>query len=233
VNIVKVRKTILVLTWASSVAAAVLAQDSGTTWTFSDFQTAVVAVRLSDNSDENERAILNQISSSLGQLRDRYIQRYGENSQDASSLARNLSQEYSRSMAANISSLRSLGDDHAERLAVLEDLNKDLSTKVAFFSHALGATGSFPSVISVTVKTVDAKGNDASGLWVRCNPRRYGVTNHPIFVFNSATTPTTASLPPGSFVFWVEDSTKKVLLSQPVQLGLAGQTSEQIRLALP
>ncbi len=217
-----------------SLTPLVHTQSTVETWTFADFQSAVIRIKLAGNIDTTESAALDDISTSLNGLRGRYTQAYGQDADDPQYLPHHLSKPYYQSMAADLFSLRSLPSDHAAQMQAIEDVRKDLSTKANFVSSSLGVTGSsFPSVITVTVDTVDATGKRVYGLWVRCNPERWGVTSHPLFVFNSATTPTSSILPPGYFVLWIEDSHKKVLEVQPIELGAAGHDTERISFSLP
>lgn len=141
-------------------------------------------------------------------------------------------ESYSRTMCADVEALRAVLDSAPERAAVLEDVRKDLRLKLKVAEGGLGFAGGFPAVVKVTVDTV-REGKKAHGLYVRCNPLRYGVTATPLFVFNSASTPTAAELPPGLFMIWVESADKKVLASQPMEIGASGSDSEFIRFALP
>jgi hypothetical protein len=214
------------------VLAIALNAQVTTVWTFDDLQAAVASLQISPATTEDESTELQSISDSLDVLHNRYKQRYGSN-EDDTAIGRNISKEYSLSMKANLSSLRSLPSDHASRLAALKDIRADFAMKTSFISQTLGAAGAFPSVITLTVDTVASNGQKVSGLWVRCNPHRYGVAANPLFVFNSASTPTSSVLPPGAFTCWVEDAHKRVLASQPVNLGASGASSESIKFSLP
>ena len=91
----------------------------------------------------------------------------------------------------------------------------------------------FGSVVRVTVET-ERNGKQVNGLWVRCNPYRDGVTKYPMFVFNSATSPTTSQLPPGVFTIWVEaTSGGKVLIQRRVDIGVNRVDHETITLEVP
>jgi hypothetical protein len=209
------------------------AQDSNVDWTFGDIQTTVTRLELSGGTKADEINALTSISSALNQIRSRYLQAYGEDADNIDSIRKHLSAEYSASMAADLATLNGLPSDHEKRLAILNYVREDVSTKAAFLSRTLGATGTFPSIISVTIQTVSASGQNVSGLWIRCNPARYGITKNPLFVFNSATTPTTAPLPPANLVCWVQDSSEIVVLKVSIQTGMGGKLTETIRLSLP
>jgi hypothetical protein len=215
------------------LAANLIGAQEVTNWTFGDFQAAIATLQISANTNEAENGELQKMSTSLGVLHSRYIQRYGDNSDNTSAIGQNISAPYSRSMRADLSALKSLPSDHIGRLATLKEINADLALKGSFVSRSLGASGAFPSIITVTVETISKTGQPVSGLWVRCNPHRYGVTTSPLFVFNSASTPTSSILPPGMFTCWVEDGHKTVLLSQPLNLGASGASSENVKFAMP
>ena len=141
-----------------------------------------------------------------------------------------LSEGYAKSLDADVETL--LSTDQKERSSAIQGVRDDVRIKLKFAEGSLGFAGGFPANIKVTVETV-REGKKVDGLWVRCNARRYGVTRNPAFVFNSASSPTTANLPPGLFVLWVESPDGKVLGSQPVEIGSTGSDSETIRFALP
>jgi hypothetical protein len=214
-------------------AATGLRAQSAVDWTFDDLQGAIATLQISQATSEDESAELQTISDSLDVIHNRYKQRFGGAQEDAASIQKNISKEYSLSMNADLSLLRSLPSDHPNRLAGLKDIHADLAMKASFVSRTLGAAGAFPSVITLTVDTVASDGQKVSGFWVRCNPHRYGVGTNPLFVFNSASTPTAAVLPPGAFTCWVEDVHKTVLASQPVNLGGSGSSSEYLKFSLP
>jgi len=91
----------------------------------------------------------------------------------------------------------------------------------------------FGSVVQVTVDA-QHEGQPARDLWVRCNPLRDGVTRTPMFIFNSATTPTTAQLPPGSLIMWLESATGgHVVAEQQMKIGEGGVDHETIRFPVP
>ncbi|HZL57408.1 MAG TPA: hypothetical protein VFC21_10015 [Bryobacteraceae bacterium] len=142
---------------------------------------------------------------------------------------------YVVSLNGDSSALEKLGDvtPPKDRPAVARDVRDDLKVKAHYTSQAAGIGGAFPSVVAVTVET-ERKGKKADDLWVRCNPRRDGVTKNPMFVFNSATSPTMSQLPPGFFIIWVEETKGgKVLTQQPVSIGDNGQDRQTIKLAIP
>lgn len=209
------------------------AQTDTPNWTFNDLQLAVANIEIGNNPNQQEQPVIHSISQAIGQLRTRYLQKFGDGSDTVSSINHNLSKEYSRSIDADFMSLRQLPTEQPKRLMVLKDIQADLVLKVSFNDNSLALSGTFPSVISVTVNTVNSQGTKVAGLWVRCNPQRYGVTKNPLFVFNSASTPTSAMLPPGRFIMWVEDANNKVLASQPVDFGSGGKSAEQMTFALP
>ena len=146
--------------------------------------------------------------------------------------SRPLPDDYVRSLDADAGMLREALKTPGDAHSALADVRDDLRLKLRFAEGGLGFAGGFPAVIKVTVETVRA-GRKVDGLWVRCNPRRFGVNKAPAFVFNSASSPTTTNLPPGIFVLWVESPDGKVLGSQPVEIGSSGSDSETIRFALP
>jgi hypothetical protein len=119
-----------------------------------------------------------------------------------------------------------------ERTKAAGAIQGDLSLKYEFAAELPG--GTFPSVIEVTVDTVHGDGQPANGLWVRCNPSLDGVTKHPMFLFNSATTPTTSFLPPGYLVMWIESSSGGfVVAQQDMKLGEGGKNKVTIRFPVP
>jgi len=219
---------LLLIGWLNSHA-----EDRQPSWTFQQFQAVIADQQLTYSSDKQQSDELQKISDLLDRLHDRYVQRFGDDADVPALIEKNLPLGYSLSMAADLDAVEKDSSNHLDRINALQDVKNDLAMKVSFMVHSLGATGEFPSIIHVTVETVRPGGSKFSGLWVRCNPRRYGVTNHPLFVFNSATTPTESDLPPGFFVIWVEDAKHHLLLSQPVSLGGAGSDSEHITLAIP
>ena len=116
---------------------------------------------------------------------------------------------------------------------ILRGVLDDLAVKVKFVTAGtLNAAAAFRSAIDVKVETLRGS-QPVNGLWVRCNPARWGVTTAPQYVFNSATSPTTRQMPPGDFVMWVETADHKFLAQQPVQIGVAGKAQEDIRFAVP
>jgi len=211
----------------------VLAQDSPKQWTFSGLQSATARVKFSGALSPKEGNALDGIVASLNILRTRYTSKFDENADVADQIAINVSQEYSSSMAANLVALQNLPTDPGHRLATLVSIQRDLQLKVAFVPSSQGLTGTFASVIPVTVNTTNGNGQNLFGLWVRCNPQLYGVTAHPLFIFNSATTPTQTNLPPGSLICWIQDSNNKVLLSREIDLGSQGITPQTINLSIP
>jgi len=177
--------------------------------------------------DTNERRTLEDIQSLAGKLDDRLHRSGGDAPENA-----NLPDDYSRSLTADLETLLSLPEVTSARAQALEQVRDDLRLKWKFAEGALGFAGGFPAVVKVTVETV-RDGKKVDGLYVRGNPRRWGQTANPTIVFNSASSPTTANVPPGLFVLWVESPDKKVLALQPIEVGGTGSDSETIRLALP
>lgn len=222
---------------AIALCAGLLGPASGVSadepWTFNAFQGAILNLRLTEEPPPAEAAALVALSNDLDKVRARYVQKFGEAADDSAALTKNLPAVYVTSMQSDFTSLRTLPPEADRRLSILQDLSQDLHIKAQFVASGLGLTGDFPAVISVKVNTVDAHGKNVSGLWVRCNPARYGVTSNPIFVFNGASTPTKTMLPPGNFVLWAEDAQRHVVSSQPIQLGTSGAASEEINFALP
>ena len=110
------------------------------------------------------------------------------------------------------------------------DIRDDLSLKYEFTSALPG--GTFQALIAVTVETVrDGKG--VNDLWVNCNPADLGVTKLAKYPFNSATNPkTTAFLPPGVAVIWVEPSSGAVVLAQR-EVKLGAKNPDYIRFPVP
>jgi hypothetical protein len=143
---------------------------------------------------------------------------------------------YLASLDADSGALESInGNDKASidtQTKTARDISADLSLKYEFSAELPG--GTFPSAVEVTVETEHEDGSPAKGLWVRCNPARDGVTKHPMFLFNSATTPTTTFLPPGSVVMWLESSSGGfVVAQQEMKLGEGGKDRETIRFPVP
>jgi hypothetical protein len=117
------------------------------------------------------------------------------------------------------------------RSSVAINIRDDLMIKFDYASSFPG--GAFASVVRVTVET-EHEGKPVSGLWVRCNPVRDGVTKDPMYVFNSATTPTTSQLPPGSLIMWLESASGgNVIAQQQMKIGEGGIDHETIKFPVP
>lgn len=181
---------------------------------------------LGKSRDQREREGLQEIQA----IALRLSEQYGRLSTGEKSVP--FSELYIRSLAANTGTLRSLPRVASERESAVTEIRDDMRLKLRYAQSSLSFAGGFPSVVKVTVETVRA-GKPVEDLWVRCNPRRYGVTKNPQFVFNSASSPTVSNLPPGKFILWVENAAKESLVNQPVDIGEKGVESETIRISIP
>lgn len=210
------------------------AQESLPDWTFSRMMSTVTRLKSPGNIGGNELIALTEVSKSLTSLRQRYTAKYGKDSDEPNQIRTNVTKQYAAAMGEILWSLQNLPGDPKARLTELQDIDRELRLQVTLVSQSgLGLGGLFPAVITVTVETIDSQGKGISGLWVRCNPRRYGVTSKPLFIFDDTTTPTTATLPPGSLTCWVESSDHKMLQQQPIELGTDGKTIKSIRMSIP
>jgi hypothetical protein len=151
------------------------AQERSPDWTFSRIMSAVTRLRRPGNLSVNELTALTEISNSLTSLRQRYTAKYGDDSDEPVKINTNVTKQYAAGMGEILWSLQNLPGDPKTRLAELQDIDRELKLQVALVSKGgLGLGGLFPSVITVKVETVDSQTKGISGLWVRCNPRRYG-----------------------------------------------------------
>jgi hypothetical protein len=210
--------SVLVVIWIC--AANCRAQDPETDRAFEKLQSAITKARLS-NPAQGESELLKEIAT----LANRLETGYRNAKSDGHS-------EFSQSLSDDAQAISEIIDTADTRRSVLTAVRDDLTLKVTFASRSLNAAVSFPEIINVTVET-ERDGKVVNGFWLRCNPRRYGVNDHPMFVFNSASSPTIRNLPPGAFVMWVENETHKVLLSEPLDVGSDGLDHEKIKLAVP
>lgn len=139
---------------------------------------------------------------------------------------------YVISLDADSSSLESLPDTPKDsRAAIVKDVREDAGTKADYASAGRGDT--FPAVIQVTVET-EHEGKKVDDLWVRCNPARDGVTKTPMYLFNSATSPTTSQLPPASLIMWIEPTSGgPILAEQFIKTGQGGNDKETIKFPIP
>jgi hypothetical protein len=201
-------------------------------WSFAQFQTSLTKVSLRPDLSHQEAEDISAMSTLVGRIHDEYVQAFGPGSDSGGKLQEHLSPQYIQSLVADNSALSNLPSAPFERAQVLSEIRRDLQLKADLTSSTLNASAAFPSVVTVTVDT-QRNGKSVGGLWVRANPRRLGVTAQPVIVFNSASTPTSAMLPPGLFILWVESADKTVLASQPIAVGVGGKDTEQIVFALP
>jgi len=227
------------LLWATILPTVAVAQESPV-WSFRDLDTATRQLTSLTGLSGAEREQVRSIQASIGELQEKFRTAF-PGTQDAAAVQRNLPQPFRESIAADLASIRMLNQTGEARpsasktrprRAILEELSADLALKAKFGGSGFGLGGGFPAVVKVTVETV-RQGKKEDGLWVRANPRRYGVTSDPMFVFNSATSPTATNLPPGLFVLWDETADHHVIASQPVEIGSANKDSELIRFSLP
>lgn len=205
---------------------------SAQSWSFDDFERTVTKLSLNSNLSPHDVQDISAISKLVGSMHSRYIEAFGPGSDSSKQLSAHLSREYIQSLIADNLELDNLPSTIPDRSRILREVRQDLELKENLTSDGLNASAGFPSVVKVTVDT-QKNGKSIGGLWVRANPRRYGVTQQPLIIFNSASTPTTANFPPGLFVLWVESANKTFLASQPIAVGVGGKESEQIVFALP
>jgi len=213
--------------------AAAAQDDPAGVAAFARLKTAVNQATLASQSfPDNIRADVNNYLVESGNLASSLWERYqgSLNRVDRSKISR----VYVVSLNSDSLALEKLpAVAPGSRAAVARDVRDDLQVKSRFSSESLGIGGAFPSVVTVTVET-ERNGKKVDNLWVRCNPQRDGVTKNPMFVFNSATSPTVSQLPPGVFTIWVEaTSGGQVLTQEPIMVGSNGSDHDTIRLALP
>jgi hypothetical protein len=214
-----------------SVCCITVAQDDTGTLVFARLNSAVRAAQsFIVSQDEGEYSLkldLQEISNSAKKLTDSYAASLRKK-QPGNSLPR----VFVISLDADSRSLMSLREAPKEtRAAILRDVRDDVWIKAEYSSSPLG--GTFRSVVKVTVET-EREGKKVDGLWVRCNPARDGVTKSPMYLFNSATSPTTSLLPPGSLIMWIESTTGgHVVAEQFVKTGQGGIEQETIRFPIP
>jgi hypothetical protein len=185
-------------------------------------QLAVTRAALGRGLTQSDGNLLREIGQSADTLDDRF-----KNARSAES-----ADEFAQSVLDDALALDQMPGDPRQRSAVLKDLRDDLALKARFASGSLGVSTAFPAVVKVTIE-IQKDGKIVDGLWVRCNPRRYGVTDTPMFPFPSASSPTTRRMPPGIFTVWVESPDHKLLASQTIEIGTAEEDSERIRFTVP
>lgn len=95
-----------------------------------------------------------------------------------------------------------------------------------------GGDADFVGSVKVTV-VVNRNGAPQNGLVVRFNPRRYGISDHPLFPLNSTTSPAVGSVPPGNYIFWLSTAAGDRVYSQTMRLGADGSAAETITIKLP
>jgi hypothetical protein len=185
-------------------------------------QLAVTRAGLGDGLTAQDQAMLRDIGRSADKLDDRF----------KNAAAAEPAEEFAKSLSDDAQALDRLPASTGERTAILKDIRDDLELKARFTSRGLTASTAFPSVVNVTIET-ERNGRTVNGLWVRSNPRRYGVTDTPMFVFPSASSPTARRMPPGVFTMWVESADHRVLATQIIEIGATEQDSERIRFTIP
>jgi hypothetical protein len=145
-----------------------------------------------------------------------------------------VSRDYLDSVQSDITGLDEIAKQQvpAGSRQALNDILRDLETKERFASSYAGATSGFPDTVEVTVRTLRSN-TEVSGYLVRCNPSRYANSSKPFFVFSSASSPTSRSLPPGYYRMWIEDAHGATVGSQPVTIGLSTTGRDTINFPLP
>ena len=222
-------EAVLLMQVLSPQGHAALAQPD---WSFRDLEAA--SRQLSNLRDLStvERMYVALVKTSVDALHARYRSTFHSAGDKREEIRQKLPAPFRDSVADDLAVLQMLKQPGESRVTALADVSGDLALKVKFAESAFGLGGGFPALVKVTVETVRA-GKKQDGLWVRANPRRYGVNSDPMFLFNSASSPTTTNLPPGLFVLWVETPEHQFLASQPVEIGAGGTDSETIRFSLP
>jgi hypothetical protein len=225
---VKRISTFIILLVAASLASA---QDDTGLLAFGRLDSAVKQAQAFINGqNDNQPSLkldLQEIGNAATRLRDLYKASLRKK-QPENSLPRG----YVISLDSDSSSLTSLPDAPRDsRPAIVRDVRDDVWIKAEYATASPG--GTFRATVKVTVET-ERDGKKADGLWVRCNPARDGVTKSPMFFFNSATSPTTSLLPPGSLIMWVESTTGgHVVAEQFIKTGQRGTDQETIRFPIP
>lgn len=210
-----------VLLAVCAVAQLSAADAAKTTAALSALQETLTKYTLSTGSPDDKNRLVE-----MGNLANRIANRRSESG------ATNLPDEYVDSLVADTKALDSLPPEGQSRTAALANVHRDLQIKAKYSTDSFGITGGFAAIIDVSVETV-RNGQPVNGLYVRCNPAAYGFNDPPLFPFNSASSPTSRKLPPGSFVLWVETADHKRITSQPLDIGENGKDSETIRIAVP
>lgn len=206
-------------------------------WTFASFQNAALAEKMDAGLQVEDRKNLNLIATSLTALRTSAAAAYGSQIANPRDLKKAFAPGYWSAMSADYDSLVKSRTNAAARSSLLALVAADLAAKAAYVEGAntgAGFSGNFPSTVTVTVKTVDGNGVPRSNLYVRANPEAYGINGSPLYIFNSATSPlTTAPLPPGRAMLWVEDAAKHRLQSQSVNIGADGKDTDAFTIVVP
>jgi hypothetical protein len=209
-------------------------------WTFSLFLDAAVSQKMAANISPENNKNLASIGNAASLLRSAAVESYGSGIDSPGTLRAKLPEAYWRSMAFDYSLLIDRQAEMSKHSDQIASVAADLSAKLTFLNAVRSSgppsnlTGNFPATIKVTVTTVGKDGAPRSGLYVRANPEAYGINSPPLYVFNSATSPRTSGvMPPGRAIIWIEDSSRKVLQSQPVSLGDLGSATAEITVALP
>jgi hypothetical protein len=219
----------LTLLFVALLAGTASAQDDPSLMAFERLNSAAKSASASISS-ENPPALktyLTDVSSTAEKLSGLYRISVKKEKKPAG-----LPRLYLISLDSDSSALESFPKLPSElRTTVAIDVRDDLMIKYDYASAFPG--GPFASVVRVTVET-EHEGKPVNGLWVRCNPVRDGVTKDPMFLFNSATTPTTAPLPPGALIMWLESASGgHVIAEQQMKIGEGGTDHETIKFPVP
>lgn len=138
-----------------------------------------------------------------------------------------LPDDYMNSVAAYCDFLSEAGQSNKslpEITKILQFIKQDVKSKLLAASRTSNLTPNMNSSLTVTVRTFK-NNTEVSGYIVKCNPDLYGVTQEARFPFASQSSPTSRSLLPGTYMFWIEDSKGNVLKTFP-GISIAGGIGE-------
>jgi hypothetical protein len=183
---------------------------------------AILEVQRTTTQDSEEDKLSNQLIQSHQRL----------SSQWREAGSPNIDSDYLRSLQFDIDQLTSISGRPSGVRPALVAVNRDLDIKTRFSKTGANASAGFSDKVTVTVRTFRANA-EVSGYLIRCNPDRWADSKLPFHVFSSASSPTTASLPPGYYTMWAEDVGGRVIASRPITVGDTSASRQDIAFPLP
>lgn len=121
--------------------------------------------------------------------------------------------------------------DQAEAVGKLKSVKRDLQFKEKAARKGLNAAENLNASINVTVRTFrDDK--EVSGYSIGCNPQLYADNDPSLFPFNSDTSPSIRSLPPGYYILWIKKNGQKIT-SREISIGDQDSSDTDIKISLP